>query len=171
MDLDYEPDFILLGDGESFYAGSYYQHVGYGAGFSAPMRGMAYSAVAYRCAPSRLGLTWNENLMVTSIQNESIREAGLQEGDTLISLNGVPISVDGNSGHRRVQLSLQPGDDARFIWIRPGTGRMEGVGQAMENPPIHLDLVDAATIEQERIDAARKEDLGSPVRFKSENSK
>lgn len=131
-------DFILVGDQASFRTGTAVHSVGYGSAFAHATYGTSVNATAYRVAPAKMGFGTDTSGMINAISNKSLLAAGLLEGDTLVSINGVPASLDVRSRHYPMALALEPGDDIAIVWIRPGTGRMTGTGQALENPPTHL---------------------------------
>jgi hypothetical protein len=100
--------------------------------------------VCYRICPARLGFHTDEDGIVVSVDDESdLRDAGLQEGDKVISIDGVPVSQELSSGHYRELLTLQEAEPVKLIWIRPETGRMEATVRPVGNPPTHLDRADS----------------------------
>ncbi len=80
-----------------------------------------------------------------------LREAGLQEGDTLLSINSQPLCPEEGSiffGRHMTSLATKPADDVTLVWMRPDKGRMEGKTKAQPNPPKHLGLPDAIPPEE-----------------------
>ncbi len=143
------PDVILLYLGAPAYAGSIGTAsavpVGMGAvafGFSTPVYQRPLSAICYRLATAKLGVRWDETGMIVTATDEA-KAAGLLEGDRIVSINGTPVEIGARalrSGHHSRFLEISPGAEVQVIWIRPGTGRMEGKVVAQENPPVHLKL-------------------------------
>lgn len=146
-------DFVVVGLDTSYQTGAYHQYVGYGAGFSSPTYGTQLQAVAYRVCPSKLGVQVDGTQMVVSITNESVREAGLLEGDRLISINGRVMEASLSSQHFLALLEIQPGDSFEMIWVRPGEGRLQGAGVAMPNPPTHLSLPSSTSVKTREPDS------------------
>jgi hypothetical protein len=70
--------------------------------------------------------------MITQVEDWA-RASGIQEGDTLISLAGATVkkpAPERVAAWATKRLQVMPGEDVKAIWIRPGTGRMEGVIRA-----------------------------------------
>ncbi len=100
-------------------------------------------SVAYRIAPARLGVETNSMNMVLAIDNPDLSAAGLLEGDTLLSVDDALYEpLDLRSPYLGRQFHWRPGMTVDVVWIRPGTGRMEGSAALIENPPVHLELRD-----------------------------
>jgi len=136
-------DFVLIGDSSTYYAGSVSNYVGFGMSMSTPVYGLRMNGTAFRVCPGKLGLSWShETHMVLTIENASVRSAGLLEGDTVLSLDGVAVEERPSSSFNLHRLEMQPGDEFKLVWIRPGTGRMEGVAVTMDNPPTHLQMTE-----------------------------
>ena len=150
------PDLIVHMDAQQFATGSqtsssqyYYPGAfGYGVyGFGGSTTETVYenliTAMAFRVAPTRLGIAINNNHMVLVLE-DTARAAGLLEGDTIVNVGGRVWGVGadaGNSPHLEVLLSGTPGDLVSVVWIRPGTGRMEGLVKLLENPRFGLDAL------------------------------
>ncbi len=141
-------DVIYMGEPGTTYAGSIggasYAR-GVAVGFSTPTYGHNLEAYCYRLSPVRLGIECDPDGMVVAIE-EGSRTSGLVEGDRLLSLSGARIMYGtdfAKSPHYRKLIALKPGDEAQIVWIRPGTGRMEGKLLCLANPPVHLELPDA----------------------------
>ena len=118
--------------------GSKFVFTGFGSYVPRP-QGSAY---CYRLSPIGLGFQWNANQMVTSVTDATHQQSGLQEGDTLVSLNGHAVTATTSPvlPYHAEMLRLRPGDPVKMVWIRPGTGRMEGVFEAGEPRPLPSDL-------------------------------
>lgn len=117
--------------------------------------------LACRLAPSRLGVQTNSNGMVTVISNPSVRDAGVQEGDTLLSIAGIKINPETRSASLdKWLIEAQVGSEVPLVWIRPGPGRMEGVALMVENPPTHLQLEDLVSRSNQEL----QERLGSKLK-------
>jgi len=142
------PDVLYMGTPGTTYAGSMGSAAasgGVAVGWSAPVYGFDLEAYCYRLSPVQLGVDCDGDGMVVAVRDES-RKSGIIEGDHLVSLDGLPIKYGkdfSKSPHLRKLLKLKPGDEVTLVWIRPGTGRMEGKLTCLENPPIHLSLPDA----------------------------
>lgn len=101
----------------------------YGFSFSPTpaVRGAA-AVTCYRLAPVSLGIRTDANWMVTHV-DEAARSSGLQEGDSLQSINGHdmrPRTPQDVSPWAAAALTKKPRDEVWVEWIRPGTGRMRG---------------------------------------------
>jgi hypothetical protein len=126
-------DILVFYPQESSYAGSTSQYVGLGISVSSANYRPRSTVFCYRACPAYVGIKRNEMQMITWVTEELREEAGIQEGDTLVSVNGH--SVTTNTGQYTSAfdgelLRLREGDEVRLIWIRPGTGRMEGISTA-----------------------------------------
>ena len=128
------PDFIVFEDLGSAYSGQVTQYFGYGIATSQPM--YRPQAVAYCCriTPGLLGLAWDDKEMVTKIREEQ-RASGILEGDTLVSIDGKTVHSDTGtmSEFTRAFLDIAAGQVIKLVWIRPGTGRMEGELNVLPN--------------------------------------
>jgi len=146
---DLRPDVILLGDGGTHYAGS----VGFGSsswgyggafasGFSAPVYVQRMVGACYRLLPVRLGIRWDDTGMVTEL-TDTARASGILEGDRIVSIYGCQVMFGRDApkgGYDQSLFDAHPGDEVPLVWIRPGTGRMEGKAVLQPNPPDHLAL-------------------------------
>jgi hypothetical protein len=123
------PDFIMFASRGAANVGTVTQHVGFGVYSSSPVYRPQASAWCCRIAPSYTGMSFDKNCMVVGVE-EWARPCGIQEGDTLISIAGAGVK---SPSEERVpewsvkRLALKPGTDVKVIWIRPGSGRMEGM--------------------------------------------
>ena len=120
------PDFIVVSEPTRQNVGAVHSFNG-GFGMSTPVIQKQITLWGLRYTPARLGITWDsDSLMVTSIRNPGLYDAGLLEGDTLISLDGVPFpkTDSGEQTWHLRALQNRPGQEAEIIWIRPGVGRM-----------------------------------------------
>jgi len=67
----------------------------------------------------QLSLPTECGVLVTSVIDGSpAQKAGLQRSDCLLSLNNIP--VEDVDGFRNIMAQLNPGDDARIIYVRDG---------------------------------------------------
>jgi hypothetical protein len=143
------PDVIIFYTGQTEYMGSIYSGGLYG-GFSLPMYARNIVGVCFRLPRARTGVRLDEKGMVTSLAAHAV-DAGLLEGDTLISIGGRSVTPkDFNSPHYFSLLNASEGDEVDVVWIRPGTGRMSGKIRLGPNPPIHNNPGIGLTIEQVR---------------------
>jgi hypothetical protein len=96
-----------------------------------------------RLAPSKLGIRASDDGMVLYVDPLTVTASGLLEGDKILILGGARWEGSGqNSEQVLMRWRLKPDTEALIVWIRPGTGRMEGKVKALANPPIHLALSD-----------------------------
>ena len=126
------PDFMLYSNRGVANVGTVTQHVGFGIYSSSPVYRPQAAVWCCRLAPSSVGLAYDANQMVTLVEDWA-RGSGIQEGDTLVSLAGAtvkPSTPDRLAAWATKRLEVMPGEDVKAIWIRPGTGRMEGVIKA-----------------------------------------
>ena len=130
-------DVVIVNQPQSQNTGSIYIDYGIGIGSIQPVYTNSLQGTCFRIARCSIGLTSDRNGMVTSFASDSsAKTTGILEGDTIVSINGVPWAW--NDGvylgqQNALRLSLKPGDELRIVWIRPGTGRMDGVCLAVAN--------------------------------------
>ena len=136
------PDFLVYQNGGSGYAGQVTQFVGYGVAMSQPVYRPQGLVHCCRVSPTRLGVRFDDKAMVTDVL-ESQRASGIQEGDTILNIDGK--SMDAANGalseYRMASLGFRVGQEVRVVWIRPGTGRMEGVIKLIPNMEMPTNLV------------------------------
>lgn len=135
------PDLFLVQGTGSTYTGSVYSG-GLSGGFSIPIYKATLAAVAYRIAPCKAGVTWDESGMITAVADPA-RACGIQEGDRIVSFAGTPVSLGEQwamSPHYVKIFELKPGEETELVWIRPGTGRMSGKVKLLPNTAIPDDL-------------------------------
>lgn len=145
--VEFEPDVLMVMDGGSEYAGSISAQLSGGIAVSSPIYARILHGICYRIAPARLGFVTDTNKMVLTIDGETdLRAAGLLEGDTILSVDGTSYSLEPQSGFWARALTFKPGDEVKLIWIRPGTGRMEGVATCIPNSSTHLDVSDSVRL-------------------------
>jgi len=93
-------------------------------------------------SPARLGVRFDDKAMVTDVM-DSQRASGIQEGDTILNIDGK--SMDAANGtmseYRMALLGFRVGQEVKVVWIRPGTGRMEGVVKLIPNLEMPTNLV------------------------------
>jgi hypothetical protein len=158
------PDVLLMGEPATVFAGTVGGAAASGGvafGYAAPVYGQSMAACCYRISPVRLGFICDADGMVIALE-DSCRKSGIIEGDKLLSIDGAPITRGkdlAKSAHFHKLLTMKPGDEAKLVWIRPGTGRMEGSAVCLENPPSYLTLSDA-----------RKERLGEQAERQGMNA-
>jgi hypothetical protein len=123
----YKPDFYMYSDGTVRNTGMVHSFGG-GMGMSLPVSQRTVWVWGYRHKQARLGVGWDDNLMVNQITSSLAYDAGLLEGDTLVSFDGIPIpkETEGQLALGCRMLTMQPGEEVKAIWIRPGEGRMSG---------------------------------------------
>lgn len=123
----FSPDFVIAKAPDLKDAGTIYSFSG-GLGMSSRVYQKQRALFAYRYQAARIGIRWSEDGMVTAITNQGLYDAGLLEGDTMISIDGIPFpkSQDAQDAWHAHTLGWKPGDEIELIWIRPGEGRMQG---------------------------------------------
>jgi len=124
----FEPDYMLVRDLGASTVGAVSQYVGMGASFSTPVYRHGAVLWCFRLYPSSVGYKCDTNQMLLAVDEVLRTSAGIQEGDTILSINGKPVKPPqgGTSPASSMVLKLQPGQDVELVWIRPGTGRMTG---------------------------------------------
>ena len=145
--LGLRPDCMKFETRGSNYAGSTSQYIGYGLAMSTPVYRPQAVIHCYRLRPASLGLKWNDSFMLTWVSENTRDESGIQEGDTLLSINGQTIerSSQGTSPSENEALNLRAGDEVSLVWIRPGDGRMDGRAQAVAPLPFPSGITSIAT--------------------------
>jgi hypothetical protein len=145
------PDFLIYENGGQGYAGQVTQYVGYGAAFSQPVFRPQGAVHCCRIAPCRLGVKWDDKFMVTNI-DEAQRSSGIIEGDTVISIDGKSVDPQGAfmSDYKMSFLGYAVDQEVKVIWIRPGTGRMEGNIKMIPNSPMPEGLESLTAIFDDR---------------------
>jgi len=116
-------DIVLIKDGGDRFAGSVATAIPMGRGAMA-VAAPAYQATIYgyclRLNPSLLGVKTDDTKMILEISNDSIREAGILEGDKLISINGFDFGT-----YPPDVLKIKEGDEVTIKVVRPGTGQIK----------------------------------------------
>jgi len=150
--LGLRPDLLTYEPRQAAYAGSTSQYLGYGMAMSTPVYRPQGTVHCFRLSPVSLGLKWNSIRMLTWVAEETRGGAGIQEGDTLLSINGKSIErpASGTAPSEGEILRIQPGDPVSLVWIRPGMGRMEGKAVAREPMPIPSTIESIATKPERR---------------------
>jgi len=89
-----------------------------------------------------MGLRFDDKAMVTDIL-DSQRVSGIQEGDTILNIDGKTVDTANGtlSEYRMASLGFSVGQEVKVVWIRPGTGRMEGVIRLIPNTEMPTGLV------------------------------
>ena len=125
--LGFRPDFMIYAPQGAAFAGTVSTYVGFGITTSSPTYRPQGMAICFRETGFSTGMVWDERLMVTEL-SESARGVGILEGDTLVSIDGASMATPSGqlSAWHLKALQHKPGDKVAVVWIRPGTGRMEG---------------------------------------------
>jgi hypothetical protein len=136
-DRGWEPDVIIYAPAGATFAGMVSNYIGFGVTMSNAVYRPQADAYCMRLAPISLGVHIDEHQMVIDL-DDATRASGIQEGDKLISVNGRSVKPDANgiSEMSSEALSLKPGSPIKLIWIRPGTGRMDGSAVATDPRPV-----------------------------------
>lgn len=114
-------DFFAYEPGELVHSGT-----SYGPGLLDGPRLELMTSSALHCMrrlPVGLGIVLGSEGMAREL-TERARESGLLDGDTVLSVDGVPLEQDAQLGGHL--LGKRPGDVVELQWIRPGSGRMSG---------------------------------------------
>jgi hypothetical protein len=142
----HHPDLITYTDEGSIATGAVSAYVGWGITSTSTTRENVVRATALRLAPTATGIRIDRNGMVTAIR-EDLRPVGIQEGDTLVSIDGQAVELGDawfNSPHLAVLLRGRPGQVVDCVWIRPGSGRMNGKVTLVESDRSRLDFLPPA---------------------------
>lgn len=125
--LGFAPDYLIYAPQGSAYAGTVSTYIGFGVSTSSAVTRPQGIAYCMRELGFSTGLRWDDRNMVTEVSDKA-RSIGILEGDTLVSIAGSAVSFSGSqaSPWSTESLRWKPGDIVKLIWIRPGTGRMEG---------------------------------------------
>lgn len=126
---------VIASDAGQQYTGSVGTYWGFGVSSSAPTFVKQFIGVCYRVAESRCGIAYDDTGMVTGL-GAGAREAGLLEGDRIVTLNGLAVQIGEHwyrSPHFRLLHDLEPGSEIEAVWIRPGAGRMSGTFLTLPN--------------------------------------
>lgn len=139
--IEFMPDAYAYAEGNDQQVGFVSQHIGFGITTPSPVMATPYRVTLLREAPSILPFQLNDQGMVLAIQPQGGVQ-GLQEGDTVLSLNGVAIETDParrlSSSWWNERLRIKPGDTIAIVAVRPGTGRVTGTVNALPNPRSYL---------------------------------
>jgi hypothetical protein len=136
-------DLIILQQGDKVYAGSVGNYWGFGVTTTQPVYHDLLFGGCFKIPAGRLGLFSDETGMIIVLtEGGHAREAGLLEGDKILSMDGVPWDKSQNSGLPTKLLGLRPDQVVNLVCVRPGTGRLEGKVKCIPNPPVHLNLPD-----------------------------
>lgn len=148
-DRELRPDFLvyesggLTSPGSTLHVSPTYSTGGlYGLSFSSSTVVLGRGAITcYRLAPVSLGVRLDGNWMVTHV-GESARSSGLQEGDSIQSVDGDdmrPRTPQNVSPWVARALAKKPGQAVEIEWIRSGTGRMRGILMLQKPEPLPAD--------------------------------
>lgn len=142
-------DVVLIRDGGRQYAGSASTNVNFGSGisssFSSPVYSRTIAGICLRLNPSKMGVRADNSNMVIDIINESVRQAGIMEGDKVVSINNSSFSIG-----MPEMLSFLPKQEVKMTVVRPGTGRITGKVVMMENDQSYLQYSDALDWKDQR---------------------
>lgn len=121
------PDLIVFRDQGSAYAGSMTQYLGFGMAMSTPVSRPQAVGYCMRLAPCIVGYVPDSTGMIVGL-SDTAREAGMQEGDKVLSINGHAVEAPpgGMAPWHAESLQMKVGDEVDVVWIRPGAGRMQG---------------------------------------------
>lgn len=161
LQLLHHPDLVLWQFRGQSYAGSTSAYMGFGMWTSVPTYENHVEGLACRLAPAYLPLRPAPDGTVLAV-DESVRSCGIIEGDRLLSVADQPIQAGdawSTSPHFRVFLGAKPGDAIKLVWIRPGTGRMEGNIAAVATDRAMLNGLPAAPNVRQWMPATRDESL------------
>ncbi|MCA8969818.1 MAG: hypothetical protein KDC95_08550 [Planctomycetes bacterium] len=131
------PDFTTFRDLGSFDAGSISQYWGNGLATERRIYSHVAELIAWRLTPVSLGfeLRRADGVAIRVPPKDRFDGEALLEGDEVLSIGDVPVRPGERffySPHWRRLLELEVGDRVRIVWLRPGTGRMEGLLRAIE---------------------------------------
>jgi hypothetical protein len=129
------PDIIIWDPEGSQTTGAVSSYLGFGLSTTSLVTQQAISAVALRVAQTSLGLRLGSDSMVMHVHDDA-RASGILEGDRLVSVDGLEVQTGPNawgSAHYQVMLRGKVGQPVQLVWIRPGTGRMEGTSTLLPN--------------------------------------
>ena len=125
-------DVVFFEEHEPRHVGEVGIYWGYGVSTSESVYRGTSSGLCCRLASATLGIVTDDTNMVMTLPPE-IRQSGIQEGDSLLSVNGIPWSSRADSALWRLYVKLSPGDEVELVWLRPGIGRMAGRARALTN--------------------------------------
>ena len=134
----FDPDYMIYREAGAAAAGAVTQPIGMGMFMTTPVYRHGAAAWCYRICPARAGFRVDDNQMLLEVDEAVRKAAGIQEGDTILSVNGKAVKPDaqGFSPASLHYLTMEPGQLLTLVWIRPGTGRMEGTSRAL--PPLPM---------------------------------
>jgi hypothetical protein len=130
-------DVVIVEESGEVYTGSTSAYLGLGISQSTANYASGSLGQCYRLSGARIGIKKDKDNMVLGMSDD-VRGVGLLEGDKILSVNGFDPDKLG-----KFILTAKPGDEAAIVWIRPGTGRMEGKVKLLPNPPTHLQMADS----------------------------
>ena len=93
-----------------------------------PLYTRSLTGVGLRVARATIGFDVDDAGLIERISDPALYDAGLLEGDTVLTVDGVPFrgmqdDLDHPAWLRL--LLLEPGERLRVIHLRPGVGRLE----------------------------------------------
>lgn len=140
------PDLIVFEDRGQIATGSISTHYGWGIWGNQTTYANQVQALAFRLAPVSLGIEIDDNRMVVALSDPA-RASGITEGDTVVTVGGKRWERGERwyaSPHFELLLEGTPGERVPLVWIRQGTGRMEGEIELQPNHRGALDEIDLA---------------------------
>jgi len=135
-------DVVIIRDSGSYYAGSVgtaaYLGSGVAISSSTPVLNRVIIGFCLRLNPARIGFQTDQNQMIIDIYNDLVRDAGIIEGDKVVSINDF-----GYSHNIPEMLSLSPSQEVKITVIRPGIGRLTKNVKTIKNNASYLNYTDA----------------------------
>lgn len=134
-------DVVVYKDAGSFFSGAIYNTfpIGYSGavGFTTPVYHSVAYGFCYRLNPSRIGFKLDQNYMIIKITNDDLRNAGIQEGDKLIYINGLTPEEDETQ-----LLKIKPEQEVSITVIRTGIGTISKKVKTLDNKPTYMQYSD-----------------------------
>ncbi len=108
-----------------------------------PMYRKAMIGICLRLNPAQIGFQTDQNQMIVDISNNSLYEAGIVEGDKVMSIENYAYASN-DPGF----LRLSPFQDVKIAVIRPGVGKIIKTVKTQKNDATYLNLTDAIPWEE-----------------------
>jgi hypothetical protein len=138
------PDALLYSFQGEVTAGAVATYVGFGISTVTHIVRPQAGAFCCRASPIALGIRMRADHMVLEVEDH-VRASGILEGDTILTIDGAAVDppLEDVSEWALRALTKIPGDNLKVVWIRPGTGKMEGtlVAQKPTHPTIEGAMV------------------------------
>lgn len=140
-------DVVIIKEGQTQYAGTAATAMplpyGGATAIAVPMYQTPIYGYCLRVNPSRIGFEFDtKDNMIIGITNESLRDAGILEGDKILAINNNSYPAQGPE-----LLKINEGEDISITVIRPGTGKIEKKVKTMKNNTAFLEYSDAISWE------------------------